>query len=163
MTLLKITLATGVVLLGVALAPTPAMAAAPACEAYTYEGGGSVCDTYLADADRDCPDFARPLMLTGTADPWRLDADKDGWGCEDSDDGTPGGGGSVPTAEPVDDTTEPDTAVPPAEGGGSDAGEALPDTGSSVPLVLGSSGAAMVLVGGAVLAVRRRRIRFQAE
>lgn len=41
-----------------------------------------------ADDDRDCSDFSAPIVITNDYDPFNLDADNDGIGCE-GNPGTP--------------------------------------------------------------------------
>ncbi len=51
---------------------------------YTYANGDKVYDASSAN-DRDCgeiPAYKKPVRINNSADPWALDRDNDGWGCE---------------------------------------------------------------------------------
>jgi hypothetical protein len=109
-------------------------------------------------ADRDCPDFASQeaaqwALESTSGDPERLDADGDGFACEDRFGEEPGDG-----TEPADGTTDDagdsgdDGAAPVgavAAGGGGTAGGSV---GAGPLAVAGAS----VLVAGAAFAANRR-------
>lgn len=58
------------------------------CSAYRYVGedGGTICEDYPGDADRDCgTDNIQQVKLLFGTDPWKLDRDDNGIGCETVD------------------------------------------------------------------------------
>jgi hypothetical protein len=51
---------------------------------YTYANGEKVYNATYAN-DLDCgeiPGYKKPVQVNNSSDPWRLDRDNDGWGCE---------------------------------------------------------------------------------
>lgn len=51
---------------------------------YTYDNGEQVYNATSAN-DRDCgeiPSYKKPVRINNSADPWALDRDNDGYGCE---------------------------------------------------------------------------------
>jgi hypothetical protein len=149
---------------GIWLVPTPASAAAAEdCAAYV-----DLCDEFPGSTDRDCGEIGHPVtLITPGVDPWGLDRDRDGTGCED---GT-GGGTSSPTAKPTKTATAKPTKKPSASpsrssvaaGGNGSAGSggpALPVTGAK-PIAAAGIGVGVVVVGVALSVVaRKRRTRF---
>jgi LPXTG-motif cell wall-anchored protein len=116
------------------------------CDAYVYAGTKqSLCDRFASASEVDCKDVKWRVRLLGDEDPWKLDDDRDGMGCEAN------------RLKPTDDPAPPAAGA----GGGQSAGS-LPVTGASVPVLGGV--AALLLVGGgaALVATRRRRTRFTA-
>ncbi len=135
-------------------APAQATEKADSCAAYTYVGTSTtICDRFPGSADKDCPDLKGTVKLkvTGT-DPWRLDRDKDGKGCE----GT--------ALKPVNSGTSPedvDKAMGEIGVPGTGPKDKLPVTGPELPLVVGG-GVAAIVVGGGLFMLRRRQVRFTA-
>ncbi|NEE03213.1 LPXTG cell wall anchor domain-containing protein [Phytoactinopolyspora halotolerans] len=111
------------------------------CDAYV--DSSEWCEAQVADYDCDeIDDGYKPIELRDADnDPFRLDADADGAGCEgdvDDDDGANGDG---------------DTSGSDESGSGDDAEGSLPDTGTGVlPMALA---ALALLSGGVVLRSRR--------
>lgn len=126
--------------------PQPALSA---CESYETPSGGDLCGYEETEGDLDCGDIEaadRPVKVldAGKVDPYGLDADGDGVGCE-----------VEPSDEPSEEpSVAPSASTPPAAGGG------LPITGASLTgFAIGGS----LLVGaGAALVLWRRRVRFTA-
>lgn len=177
-------LALAFALTGIAATPATAAELTPwKCAAYVLKGTQtSLCATFPGDADRDCKQIGKPVALVkkGT-DPWLLDRDGDGFGCDGgpkpsgsaspsasasasaspsasaSSSASPSASVSTPGSTPATTppTTEPDT-VPPTAGG-----PELPLTGPS-GWVLGGVGLMAVLVGGVAWMAARRRTRFEA-
>jgi LPXTG-motif cell wall-anchored protein len=180
-------------------APSAAHAAVRGCEAYTYttasgSAGQSLCvDFGSRVSDVDCPDIGYQVTLRNRGvDPWLLDRDGDGRGCD--------GAGSVtkpqptPTAprttappvttapatrpptttEPPAATARPTTAAPTTEppatveptqtvpAGSGGSGPELPVTGPSAPVLAGLAAAVVLAGGGILLVARRRRTRFES-
>lgn len=154
--MLKTTIATAALLFGgVLLAPAPAFAGTTDCEAYTYKANSlSLCSEFPDETEVDCPQIGQPVRVTvvGT-DPWQLDADDDGFGCETETGGSGGVDGIVPTAAPAADAG--------TDGTDTEAVPQLPDTGLSGTWLAG--GAVLLAAGaGTALIARRRRYRFEA-
>lgn len=133
-------------------APPSAPAAAPECAAYTYFGTKtSLCADFGGRTEVDCAAIGYRVALKNKAvDPWRLDQDGNGVGCQSC------GRKPTPSATP---SATPSTETPAAGG----QGPTLPLTGPGTgALVLGGMGVVGVLAGVTVYAVGRRRQRFQA-
>lgn len=117
------------------------------CSAYVYAANGvSLCADHAA-GDVDCKRIGAPVSLAGGADPWRLDRDGDGRGCE-----TQTGSAPTPASSPSRTTTEAGT------------GGTLPLTGPGAPVYV-AAGVSLTAAGGALallLVARRRRLRFRA-
>ncbi len=125
----------------VAKSPTPKPA--QDCAAYLYAGSTvNLCGQFPAGKDVDCKAIGYKIQLAGKADPWRLDADQDGVGCE---------------TYPIKRFAAPKTSEPPAGGGGE-----LPVTGTPIGAVA-AIGVGIVGLGVAGLFVARHRRRFSAE
>lgn len=128
------------------------------CEAYYYYSTKqTLCEKFDGKEDVNCSQVGSKVQLRDkTNDPWGLDnGDGDDMGCEGEGDYTP------PTSKP----TTPPTAAPsseptsaPATGTGGSEPE-LPVTGPS-GLALAGTGLLLLGIGGAALAVRKRRTRF---
>jgi LPXTG-motif cell wall-anchored protein len=145
--------------------PAHAVDATPKCAAYV-----DLCDEFPGDADQNCaPNGAidHPVTLVNPAnDPWDLDRDHDGIGCDDAGSASPTPTKSTPS--PTKSASKAPTHRPSptpsrsavASGAG---GSELPVTGTPAGVIAG--GAAGLVMVGAVAAVvaRRRRIRFNAE
>lgn len=176
-------LAVGVVLVagGLSLA-IPSQAAAPsaACDAYVYKGTTvSLCDDFPGSTDRDCgPKGAikHPVTLIDKAeDPWRLDGDNDGTGCDK-------GAGQTPWTPPVQPTTTKPTHKPThhttsptpktsrstahnavgVQTSDTASADHLAITGPSTGTLVGVAGCIVAAGVGAFIAARRRRRKFQA-
>lgn len=134
--------------LGLAVGASPAAAAAP-CENYTYRSGESLCADHPGPADVDCGDLSGPVQINGS-DPWRLDRDDDGTGCETAGGGDSSRGGGRNAAGGGDDEAAPVT------------GEQLPRTGVPASTAAVAAGGLLLLGSLGVAAFRRRRVRFVA-
>lgn len=161
---LLLTLAAGFAGLGVTLlAPSPAYAA---CDP-NYSG--QCLPPFTGDAGAvDCPDLPGPVTVVG-ADPYRLDADGDGTGCEDGTPADPDvvpGGACTEEQEGEDAVTDGRLYACTANGdgtftwvevtqGGEDGG-ALPKTGVNGGLAA-AAGAALLGAGGLLVWSTRRR------
>jgi hypothetical protein len=149
------------------------------CEAYTYKGAtaeGNVCAEFPnkpgKDDPYDCGDLkGKTLVLLNPADdPWTLDADKDGWGCEGPNEGpgnpgpNPSESSSSPAPKPSESTSS--SAPAPSKSSSSAPGAVetedndnepqLPVTGPS-GWVLGTVGVLLAGLGVAAFALTRRR------
>ena len=170
--------------LALVIAPAPAMAepsapvSAPAagiaakvtpdCAAYAYRGSGvSVCATHPGSAKRNCTQIGHPVRVRiAGVDPWRLDADDDGTGCDKSNfpehvAPSPAPSSSSPSVRPSK-SVRPDGPTPSTTAARPGAGPTLPLTGPGAPVYVAVGVGA--LVTGALLwaAARRRRNRFVA-
>lgn len=129
---------------------SPAQAQAPGgCSAYTYVGTATtICDRFPGAADRDCPQLNGTVKVrTSGVDPWRLDRDGDGTGCD---------GAALTPAAAAPGEPAPATSSPAAPGAAT-----LPKTGPGMPVLVG--GAAVAAGAGALLLLsRRRKITFSA-
>lgn len=140
--ILKVTTTFLVGLVSVFLLPGPAHAQPDTTDCAAYVGAAAWCVPGVPDYDCDqIPIEHRPIDLVNPAnDPFRLDADNDGIGCEIVD-------GTSPDQE--------DTDVGDMADGGT-----LPETGSE-RLVLGGLGTGVLVLGLLLFALgRRRRITF---
>lgn len=115
--------------------PTETHPDALPCDAYTYPSGGSLCTDFPGPEDVDCAEIVGQVTLVNNAqDPWLLDVDADGVGCEVESPGV--------TTTPV----------------GSVSGEGeLPLTGAPVVALVLAGVGALAFGGLVLLAVRRRR------
>lgn len=143
----------GVVAGGVLMTGAPSLASekAQSCAAYAYVGTSTtICDRFPGNQDRNCPalDGTVKLVVKGT-DPWRLDRDKDGTGCEGD------------ALKPVDAATDPKTPADDSGNQGGTASPVLPKTGADASTLV-IAGGAVVGLGAFMMALRRRKIRFTA-
>ncbi len=120
----------------------------------------------IAQQDLDCRDFdtqeeAQEVFDQDTSDPNRLDADNDGFACEDLPSaGTEGGDVGEVNGQDEDagddmqeDATTDDQQMP--NGMGNTGGGGMADAGSSIPV--GAAAAALtMLTAGAYATIRRR-------
>lgn len=165
-------------LVAVLLGGAPAYATevkADSCAAYVFRGTQTtLCGQFPGNTDRDCPEIGKPVDLVKKgSDPWALDNDKDGRGCDDVST-SPSPSPSKTTVKPSPSkTTKAPTATPsrtrtgkptPSRSTSSAAvsGPTLPKTGAPGGLLTGLG--ILSLVGGAlaVWAVRTRRTRFES-
>lgn len=112
------------------------------CSAYRYvsDTNGNICGDFPGDDDRDCgADNIEPVKLLFGSDPWRLDRDDDGTGCEASETGA--GSGNSSNVERNGAAT-------------------LPKTGPG--MVVGIGGVVLAAGIAAFAVARRRRVRFEA-
>lgn len=151
----KFLILAGVVAGGMLAVGAPAQAAAKAegCAAYTYIGTSTtICDRFPGNADRDCPqlDGTVKVKSRGT-DPWRLDRDKDGTGCEGD------------ALKPIPSSIPEDPANPGDDNDDDKAAPVLPKTGPdgpAVPLIIG--GSVFTAGVGVMMVMARRRVKFTA-
>lgn len=185
-TLIKALLAGVLLALGLA---APASAATPSgnCLAYVYKGTTtSLCDRFAGRSKVNCPEVGAPVRLVGKSDPWGLDRDGNGLGCESQTGPAPTRPTATPTTPPT--TTKPPTD-PPVEGepttrptsrpakptttttpspskstvpAGAIDQPTLPKTGPVAALLLTLGGVVVAGGIGALLASRRRKVRFRA-
>jgi LPXTG-motif cell wall-anchored protein len=121
----------------------PAQAAAEDCAAYV-----NLCADFPGSADRDCPQIGHPVQLVNPAnDPWRLDDDNDGVGCEVD---------ATPTKK------APAKPKPSRSAAGGTTEGRLPVTGAPVGALVGAGAGVLVLGAGGVWLARRRRTRYVA-
>jgi LPXTG-motif cell wall-anchored protein len=162
------------------------------CQAYVYTGTKTTpCHEHPGPGDVNCPAIDYRVKLVGKSDPWKLDLDKDGYGCETrppcptptvtpttppttapTTQPTTTAPTTTPTTAPTTTpptttpaTTAPTTTVPTETATETETptDDNLPLTGPSVPVIGGL--AAVLLLGGLaalVFAARRRRTRFVA-
>jgi LPXTG-motif cell wall-anchored protein len=153
-------------------APAQAVEAPAACAAY------NLCAEFPGSADRDCGpgsgEIGHPVQLVNPAvDPWRLDDDNDGIGCE-SESGPPPTTAPPSTAPPASPSPSKSPAASPSEkpspspsrstaaAGVAGGDSQLAVTGAPVYLAL-VAGLVLVAAGAGLVAARRRRIRFVAR
>lgn len=148
---------------GLVLTGSPASATdkrADSCAAYAYlKTDTTICDKFPGSADRDCPDIKGTVHLVNkNSDPWKLDRDKDGVGCEGD-----------PLKQNIG--TPPGNDPAPGAGNGSDNGSGtitlaepkLPVTGSNTaPYVAGAGVLAIGAGVGLFFVMRRREVEFEA-
>lgn len=144
--------------LGTVFVGAPAYAKTVDCAAYV-----GLCDQFPSANSVNCSDIGHQVqVVVPGVDPWNLDADDDGTGCESSAPAptsappTSAKPTSSKTAQTSQSTSRPETTE---EGV---AGPTLPKTGPGAPLAALVGGS--IALGGAVLLwlVRRRRERFEA-
>lgn len=145
----------------------PKAATVAACEAYVYKGSTTdLCGAYPTAKDLDCKLLAKPVQLvTKGVDPWGLDRDGDGIGCDIKPSGSASASSSA-SASPSASASSSSSAAPSASGATTT--EAHPDSGPQLPLTgpsgwwLFAVGSVLVMGGLAVFAaVRRRRVTFK--
>lgn len=149
----------------------PKAAVVVACEAYVYKGTGTnLCGAHPTATDLDCAQLAKPVtVVVKGVDPWNLDIDADGVGCDLPAGPASSSASASASAKPSASASTSSGPAAATAGTSStsstsavtDAGS-LPLTGPS-PWVLGGLGVLVLAVGGAaVVATRRRRARFEA-
>ncbi len=176
-------------------APSTAFAATgenknPDCAAYKFVSSGkNLCDKFPGDYDRDCKHIQYPVKRTGQGDPWGLDRDGDGYGCDGGTKPSQSPSTKPPTTPPTTApttnppttpttsptaTTAPPTTPPVTEPTATssatatevpaDAGDELPLTGPDSFMVGGLIAVGVVAIGIGALAViyYRRNTRFEA-
>lgn len=174
------------------LAGSPAAAATTAhCERYAfYPSGQSLCDKFPGNTKRDCTKVKyKVALLNANIDPWHLDRDGDGMGCESNPNcpnpyptathtstPTTAPTTTAPTTKPTTapttsapETTAPTTAPTSVTASVSRTttapapGAALPLTGPGAPMIV-AAGTGLLLAGiGLLVWLRQRRTtRFAA-
>jgi LPXTG-motif cell wall-anchored protein len=124
------------------------------CAAY------NLCQTF-PHGSHNCTEIGHPVQV-GKWDPWGLDRDHDGTGCE-----TPGNTDVPPPVVHSSAPSHKPSATPSrstkAAGAGTAQGPQLAKTGPSAPVIAGTAAVLIVLGGGALLLARRkRRVQFEA-
>lgn len=156
----------------VALLPRTALATPAKCSAYVFAGSQqSLCGRFPGSNDQDCGDvYFQVRLLNPKYDPWRLDDDGDGLGCDDNvvKPRPTSSAGTTPSATPSatrKPTTRPSATRPtpsrPVRTTSAAAAPTLPKTGPGFGIV---ASVALGLLGGGgllALATRRRRMRFE--
>lgn len=120
----------------------------PTDDCAAYPNSGEWCDDGHGDYDcADIDDAHKPIKVADPAeDPFGLDGDSDGLGCE------------VPDGDSGDDTGSGDVGdTGTAHGDDSRTGE-LPDTGASTNMALGAAAALAVLAGLTLVVARRQSL-----
>lgn len=168
----------GLLFLGAPVYAPPAFATeteTQGCAAYTYKGAtaeGNVCaDFPNTQKDYDCDNLkGKVLVLLNPADdPWGLDADKDGWGCEGPNEGpgnpepNPSESSSSPAPKPTKTTSNPTPIQSSSSAPNSVSAEDNEDDEPQLPVTgpsgwaLGAAGILLAGLGVTAFALTRRR------
>ncbi len=139
--------------LGVA-APAQAQAKEDSCSAYAYlMTDTTICDLFPGNKDRNCEQLKGKIsVINKGTDPWKLDRDRDGVGCE---------GQPLRVDDPGTQPADPQNGSNAGTGEAGKAKDKLPVTGPGMPLIVGGS-AVLIGAAGVGIVAYRRKVKFVA-